>query len=113
MSKISKTDHRQSELYRSRLSSQLNPKQALLVLMHQINWASLEEKWGGYFDETKAGRKAKPARLIAGLLILQHVHRLSDEEVVKRWVENPYFQHFCGYDYLPWEFRINPSSLTR
>ena len=113
MSKISKTDHRQSELFRNRLSSQLNPKNELLILMHKINWSSIEEKWGRYFDEAKAGRKAKPARLIAGLLILQHVHNLSDEEVVKRWVENPYFQHFCGYDYLQWEFPINPSSLTR
>ncbi|MBP9753174.1 MAG: hypothetical protein KBD31_05155 [Proteobacteria bacterium] len=63
MSKISKTDHRQSEFFRNRLSSQLNPKHELLILMHQINWTSIEEKWGGYFDEAKARRKAKPARL--------------------------------------------------
>jgi len=28
-------------------------------------------------------------------------------------VENPYWQFFCGYDFLQWEFPIDPSSLTR
>ena len=32
---------------------------------------------------------------------------------MRGWVENPYWQHFCGYDFLQWEFLINPSSLTR
>lgn len=57
MSKISKIDHSQSELLRSRLSSQLSPNHELLVLMERINWTSIEEKWSHYFDESKAGRK--------------------------------------------------------
>ncbi|MCC5832012.1 MAG: IS5 family transposase, partial [Chlamydiales bacterium] len=38
---------------------------------------------------------------------------LSDEEVVKVWVENPYWQLFCGYDFLQWKFPLHPSSLSR
>ena len=37
-------------------------------------------------------------RLVAGLLILKHMHKHSDEALWKRWVENPYFQYFCGGD---------------
>jgi IS5 family transposase len=33
---------------------------------------------------------------MAGLLILKHMHNLSDEALCDRWVENPYFQYFCG-----------------
>jgi IS5 family transposase len=33
---------------------------------------------------------------VAGLLYLQHAFDLSDEAVVARWVENPYYQHLCG-----------------
>jgi len=50
---------------------------------------------------------------MVGLLLLQHLHSLSDEQVVRGFVENPYWQFFCGYDFLQWEFPINPSSLTR
>jgi IS5 family transposase len=28
-------------------------------------------------------------------------------------MKNPYWQNFCGYDFLQWNFPINPSSLTR
>jgi IS5 family transposase len=110
---MSKIDHSQDDLFLSRLSSQLNPKHPMLILMNQIDWCLIEDKWEAYFRETKVGRKAKPARLIAGLLILQHVYALSDEQVVDQWTSNPYFQHFCGYDYLEWEAPIHPTSLTR
>ena len=36
------------------------------------------------------------ARDTAGLMYLQHAFKLSDEAVVARWVENPYYQHFTG-----------------
>jgi hypothetical protein len=42
------------------------------------------------------GRPATSPRLVAGLLYLQHAFDLSDEAVVARWVENPYYQHLCG-----------------
>jgi transposase, IS5 family len=33
--------------------------------------------------------------------------------VVARWVENPYWQYFCGFDYLQLALPIDPSSLVR
>jgi len=27
---------------------------------------------------------------------LKHMHNLSDEVLCARWVENPYYQFFCG-----------------
>jgi IS5 family transposase len=32
---------------------------------------------------------------------------------VRMWVENPYWQFFCGYNFLQWKFPIDSSSLTR
>ena len=52
-------------------------------------------------------------RLVAGLLCLQHTFDASDEAVVNTWVENPYWQFFCGETYLQSELPIDPSSLTR
>jgi IS5 family transposase len=50
---------------------------------------------------------------MVGLVMLQNMFNLSDTAVVKYWVENPYWQFFCGFDYLQWKFPIDPSSLTR
>ena len=50
---------------------------------------------------------------MVGLEYLKHVHGLSDEVVVARWVENPYWQYFCGEEYFQHRPPIDPSSLTR
>jgi hypothetical protein len=38
--------------------------------------------------------------LDAALLYLKHAYALSDEDVVQRWCENPYWQHFSGERYF-------------
>ena len=30
-----------------------------------------------------------------------------------RWIENPYWQHFCGEEYFQHQMPIDPSSMTR
>ena len=64
------------------------------------------------YHET-AGRLGKPVRLMVGLTYLKHTYNLSDEQVCERWVENPYWQFLCGFDYLQHLLPIDPSSLTR
>ena len=44
---------------------------------------------------------------------LQHAYGLSDEAVLARWVENPYFQHFTGETFFQHRLPIHPSSLSR
>ena len=110
--KPSKIHHYQDQLFETRLSDILNPVHERYVLADHINWAEIEEEFNGLFSE-KRGAPAKPVRLIVGLLMLEHIFDLSDEEVVSYWVENPYWQLFCGYDFLQWEFPINPSSLSK
>ena len=41
------------------------------------------------------------------------MHDLSDDEVVERWVENPYWQYFCGFDFFQHRLPIDSSTITR
>jgi IS5 family transposase len=41
------------------------------------------------------------------------VHDLSDEVLCERWVENPYFQYFCGEEFFQHPVMFDRSSLTR
>src|SRR5437868_2600372 len=50
---------------------------------------------------------------MAGLAILKHTYDLSDEALCDRWVENPYFQHFCGEEFFQHVLVFDRSSLTR
>jgi transposase, IS5 family len=51
--------------------------------------------------------------LVAGLFILKHMHNLSDDTLCDRWVENPYFQNFCGEVVFRHDLQFDRSSLTR
>lgn len=102
----------QGHLFTSRLSQLLNPEHELLKLAKVIPWQQLEEEFTPLFSEGPS-RPPLPVRLAAGLMILQHMTGVSDERVVAAWVENPYWQAFCGYDFLQWELPVHPSSLSR
>ncbi len=108
-------DNRQEDIFRGRLSNELNPKHEMMILSRLIPWDSLESEFSDLYpsDRNVGGQPPKPIRLMIGILLLQHLHNLSDEQVVRTWVENPYWQFFCGYDFLQWSFPIDPSSLTR
>jgi IS5 family transposase len=49
---------------------------------------------------------------MVGLLILKQIKGLGDETVVKEWVQNPYFQYFCGESEFRWEAPCDPSDLV-
>jgi IS5 family transposase len=100
------------ELFRPRLDEQINMQHPLVKLAALIDWAEIERTFAVSFTSGR-GRPALPPRLIAGLLYLQHTFDASDEAVVNTWVENPYWQFFCGETYLQTEAPIDPSSLTR
>jgi IS5 family transposase len=101
-----------SELFQQTLTELINLEHPLVKLASLIDWKVFETQWAGFFP-SKTGRPATPPRLIAGLLYLQHTFALSDEALIWTWVENPYWQHFCGETYFQHEPPINPSSLTR
>jgi IS5 family transposase len=102
----------QDDLLRPRLVDMINPRHELVRLAALIDWGWFEREWAGFFPSPE-GRPALHPRLVAGLLCLQHAHGLSDEAVVARWVENPYFQHFTGETFFQHRPPIHPSSLSR
>src|SRR5258708_34424067 len=59
------------------------------------------------------GPPGLPTRLVAGLFTLKQMHNLSDEVLCARWIENPYFQFFCGELSFCYEVPFDRSSLTR
>ncbi|BFL66422.1 hypothetical protein SKB0092_45010 (plasmid) [Roseomonas mucosa] len=102
----------QADLLRPRLLDIIDRRHELVRLAGLINWAWFERAWAGFFPAHE-GRPAAHPHLVAGLLYLQHAYRLSDEAVLARWVENPYFQHFTGETFFQHRAPIHPSSLSR
>jgi Transposase domain (DUF772). len=102
----------QTDLFRARLDQIINLEHDLVRLGRTIDWAFFERRFGEVYDDAH-GQPPLPTRLMAGLAILKHTFDLSDEELCARWVENPYFQHFCGEEFFQHDLPFDRSSMTR
>lgn len=105
-------DSGQQDLLRSRLDQIVDPQHPLVKLAHRVDWQFLEQRFGASYTE-QPGRPPLPTRLMAGLAILKHTHDLSDEVLCERWLENPYYQLFCGEEFFRHTLAFDRSSLTR
>jgi IS5 family transposase len=102
----------EQDLFRSRLDQIIDTEHALVKLARTIDWGFLEAKFGAVYTDDP-GRPPLPTRLMAGLAILKHTYDLSDEVLCERWVENPYYQFFCGEEFFQHRLVFDRSSLTR
>ena len=84
----------QLSIFDTPLERFINLDHELCVLSKKINWDSIEKDFSTYYSEI--GRPSVPIRRMIGLLLLKHIYNLSDEAIVDRWIENPYWQYFSG-----------------
>jgi IS5 family transposase len=99
-------------LFQAHFDQLLNPAHPLLKLAAQIDWDSFDAAMADCYCKDN-GAPAKATRLMVGLHYLKHTFNESDESVVARWVENPYWQYFCGYTHMQHTCPIHPTSLTK
>ena len=102
----------QSDMYRSRLDQIIDLGHPLAKLARLIDWTFLEQAFGAVYADVP-GRPPLPTRLMAGIAILKHMHDLSDEGLCARWIENPYYQYFCGEEFFQHKLVFDRSSMTR
>lgn len=98
------------DLFRSRLENIINMRHALVILSEKIDWDYLDKEVAPYFSDE--GRPGLPTQFMVGLLLLKHMHDLSDEAVCERWVCDPYFQYFTGEEFFQHVFPHERSGMT-
>ena len=106
---------REHELFRTELINLVDQRHCLVKLAGTIDWDAAAERFGALYA-TSVGRPGVPIRLMVGLHYLKHAFNLADEMVVAQWVENPYWQLFCGEQYrrgslkrTPWIWYFSPN----
>ena len=105
-------DTRQKDLLRPPLEEIVDLGHPLARLAREIDWEFLDGRFGSVC-RSGPGQPPLATRLVAGLFILKHMHDFSDEVLCARWLENPYYQHFCGEESFQHVLPFERSSLTR
>lgn len=112
MSIRSNPDLPQDELFHSRLENMIDMNHPLVKLGKGIDWEIFGREFCKHYA-AKVGRPATRTRLIEGLTYLQLMYDMSDEAMVERWVESPYWQHFTGEEYFQHDFPLHLTTLAR
>jgi IS5 family transposase len=107
-----KLQYERPDLFKNRLAQMINLKHPLVQLSDRLDWSVFEEQFGSTYHDTD-GRPGAPIRVYVGLHYLKHSYNESDESVLYRFLENPYWQYFCGFEYFQHSLPIDPSSMTR
>jgi IS5 family transposase len=97
-------------MFKTVLTSFIHPEHELCLLAKKIDWDGLEKEFAPLYG--KVGHPSVPIRTIVGLLLLKQMYNLGDETVVERYLENPYWQHFCGEIYFQYKLPFDPSDFV-
>lgn len=108
----SQSDHDQLDLFRAHFDQLLNPDHPLVILAKKIDWTRFDAAFADFYT-TDMGAPAKATRLLVGLHYLKHTFNESDESLVARWVENPYWQYFCGFTTMQHELPLHPTTMVK
>jgi transposase, IS5 family len=100
----------EGDLFRARLDQIINLRHELVQLGARIDWDWIDREIAPLYSDK--GRPGIASRFVIGLLLLKHIYGLSDEAVCERWVYDPYFQHFTGFEFFQHEFPHERSDLS-
>lgn len=114
------------DFFRSRLDAMIDLNHPLAILANRLPWQKMELAVAPRFARSarplsqqamdadmfgpsvvvsggaisNAGRPRLNLRLMMALTLLKNSFNLSDEDLVRRFAENVYYQHFAGYAYF-------------
>ena len=92
----------------ARLSEQIDRRHPVVGLAGLMGCGGCSRTGSGGLYHPHVGRPGIPIRLMVGSATCSTPSACpTRKEVVARWVENPYWQYFCGFDYLQLELPID------
>ncbi|MDR2642676.1 MAG: transposase, partial [Planctomycetaceae bacterium] len=84
----------------------------LVLLSSLIDWSTFDSQYESCYHPSQ-GAPGLPTRLMVALHLLKYMFNLSDEELIARWIENPYWHYFSGELYFQSQQPCDPSQLSR
>ena len=112
MTKVDASKPVQGNLFKVMLRDIVSVKHELVLLRNAIDWDRFEKVLAPAYCADN-GRPSIPVRMMVGLTFLKYMFGLSDQEVLDNWVENPYWQYFCGGEFFEHEPPTDQTVMSR
>ena len=102
---------RQLDIFEVPMQKYLNMEHELVQAGKAVPWADLETEFARFFSDK--GRPSVPLRNIVGLCMLKSRFNVSEEKALNIWLENPYWQFFCGEVHFQKDKPFSASEFSR
>lgn len=102
----------QLDLFQAHFDQLLNLDHPLCILARKIDWQRFDVAFADFYS-SEMGAPGKDIRLLVGLHYLKHTFNESDESLLERWVENPYWQYFCGFTTMQHDVPLHSTCLVK
>ncbi|TWT60686.1 Transposase DDE domain protein [Rubinisphaera italica] len=109
---LPKSSRSEPDLFTVSLKKVIDLEHPLVKLAALIDWDAIRREIEPVFCDDN-GRPATDVRVVMGLFYLKSAFDQSDEQLIERWVENPYWQWFCGFTVMQHKPPIDPTTLSR
>ena len=96
----------QKHMFLPNLVELVNPEHELSLLGGKLDWDGIESGFASLYSDV--GCRAKPIRLMVGLLILKQMYDLADETVMSSSSVEPVFSVFLWGDGISVEVSVRP-----
>src|ERR1700731_2543726 len=100
----------ETDMFHNRFDNMIDMRHEFVRLTKLIDWKRFDDAFGDLYAEK--GRPGLPTRLMVGLHLLKHARGISDEQVCAQWLENAYFQFFCGETYFQTKLPLDRTSMS-
>ena len=102
----------QADLFKKYLKNIVDPNHALCILTDKIDWTRFDKAFDKLYCQNN-GRPAIPTRTMVALHYIKYAFNESDESVIAKYQENPYWQYFCGEIEFKNEAPCDPATMGR
>ena len=86
----------------------LNSKNEFYVAANSIHWQTICNS--NIFSTSYS--PLQPIRRMVGLYILSLKLKISGQELLNQWLENPYYQYFTGESLFHWELPLSEEEFS-
>jgi IS5 family transposase len=101
-----------ADLFGFSLVQLINLDHPLVRLSYEFDWEGIRREIEPSFCDAN-GRAVADVRVVVGLFYLKSAFNLSDEQLLARWVENPYWQWFSGFETMQHKPPNHTTTLSR
>ncbi len=99
-------------IFQPRIDALVDKNHPIVKIADKINWKIFDESFAWTYSE-EIGRPSYTIRLMVGLLILKYTYSLINDDLLKRFSENIFWQYLCENPFFEYKKPCDTTTIIK